>query len=162
MQLSIEAIIILVIAFVLLGLAIVFVKSFFDGIDIPDPGGQTCYTANDENAITPRSIELKAGQKINKKICVYNNADKEVISPSLRLGQCIDPSGTPAPNVVSLQSLPLEKNIPRGGAVEFAVSFSIANNAAQGTYICNVFAQHLPINPTEALVGPAQFLIEVT
>ena len=77
MQLSIEAIIVLVIAMVLLGLGLTFVRGFFKtGTDkLQEPFDAIEFgcdpSASDPITISPSALEVKAGDDIEPKICLY-------------------------------------------------------------------------------------------
>jgi hypothetical protein len=169
MQLSIEAIIILVIAFVLLGLAIVFVKGFFtqagDRTDkIIGDTTNACNTATSDNPITPKKFQIQQGGKSDEEICVLNNADTPLVDSQLLLANCIDPDGTSVaglttPNAaIKLISAPLD--IKRGESKAYQTTIRVNSTTAIGTYICNVIVQKTGV-ASAPKVGPIQMTFEV-
>ena len=95
MQLSIEAIIILVIAIVLLGLGIAFIKNFFGKAQ--DPLGsqidslKSC-NANSETPLLPTNFNVDS-TKVQFDLCVYNNGGLDLKNAKIRILSCMDDGG---------------------------------------------------------------------
>lgn len=165
MQLSIEAIIILVIAFVLLGLGIVFVKNFFAKAGSQtdryiDQAGSACNTATLDNPITPTKFQIKQGGSSTQEICVLNNAAKPIKTGKLELIKCYEPTaGAEATaGTISIISGPLP--IQRAEGKSYQATIKTKGDASLGTYICNI--QVKDTEGTEpAIVGPIQITVEV-
>jgi hypothetical protein len=155
MQLSIEAIIILVIAIVLLGLGIAFIKNFFAkgsaGLEGAfDPIAEHCDVSAD-NPVVPREIRLTQGERRQVKICVYNDQAAKIPSAYFAFKECIKPAGATGPAA----PLPVSGNYPvssvgditltsagqdlaRGQSYGYKTTVAISETAILGTYICNV------------------------
>jgi hypothetical protein len=169
MQLSIEAIIILVIAIVLLGLGIGFIKNFFGkGTDALagsfDPIAEHCDVSAD-NPVVPREIELSQGKSKQVRVCVYNNQVGQIPGATIRLGTCVDPAGLTktAPTTAGASSaLPsdelkfivLGQDLDKGTTKGYKVGVSTSGTAQLGTYICNA-----QIQCTGPSTGPKPCLI---
>ncbi|MBR9700247.1 hypothetical protein GOV11_00065 [Candidatus Woesearchaeota archaeon] len=146
MQLSIEAIIILVIAMVLLGLAIAFIQNFFktgtDKLQEPFDALEFGCDPTQGRPITtsPTDIELKSGTQMNLKICVYATAE----APKAN----VDLAGCRSTNPLYLETEPTLlttsqyiKRTEIGGfnTVLTAVNSENSNDAlGVGTYICTL------------------------
>jgi hypothetical protein len=164
MQLSIEAIIILVIAFVFLGLVIVFVKNFFGqagttSTQYLDQAGNPCNSANDDNPITPNKFQIKQGGSITEGICVLNSIKSPITGGILQREVCIDPDGTTISSpssIIKFISGPLD--IARGESKTYQTSIKVDPAAKLGVYICNVFVQKGSSDPK---IGPIQLRVEV-
>ena len=167
MQLSIEAIIVLVIAIVLLGLGIAFIKNFFGkGSDALlgsfDPINERCDVSAD-NPVIPKDLSVTQGETKQVKICVYNNQNANIPNAVLKISQCVDPSGdkkplnapttgTPLPTALpndEIKITTLAQNIDRGKTVGYKATLAVASAPANaggagselGTYICNVVVE---------------------
>lgn len=172
MQLSIEAIIILVIAMVLLGLGIAFIQGFFktgeqkllepfDAIEFGcDP------TANDPITTSPTKIELKSGDQFEVKVCVY--AKEHAESAIVGFESCrntVDPSASMMPTILAAS-----QTIQRTEVGGFTTILS-ANDASTGdplepaTYICTLAAvtdSDGDFDPNRQTIGRKQVTIRVT
>jgi len=172
MQLSIEAIIILVIAIVLLGLGIGFIKQFFGKgseslLGKFEPLKEDC-DVNANSPLIPKEITLKQGESIQTKICVYNNQEKKVKNAVFKFLKCVGPDGVPilsdegankyAPNlkddvlVINALGQDIERNRFSGYKVSITAgpSGTTTDSSQLGTYICNiVVTDEACINPTQ-------------
>lgn len=168
MQLSIEAIIILVIAFTLLGFGIVFVKNVFTkaGGSVDNQLGQAtsvCNTATASNPISPGEFQLRKDGTSKQDVCVYNNAATP-ISGKLVTADCYDTKGAPVePDTLQFIAAPL--TIERGEAK--TLKTSVRHDASKdpdgelGTYICNVYFKDATDTTGTKQVGPIQMTFEV-
>ncbi len=141
MELGINAIVILIIALALLGLAMGFVTNLFKGgekklgglierTDLPvhaDAGNPLVFDSSD--------ITVKSGKNANVVASVYNNnfGDEEV---SLAISSCINSDGSEQTEI-SLNS-PVQ-TIPRGNDGGYMAIIYVGDVSA-GTYICTVQA----------------------
>lgn len=168
MQLSIEAIIILVIAFTLLGFGIVFVKNVFGkgGNQVDDYlTTKACTTASSEYPIAPQKFTVDKGGAFETKLCVYNNAASDLTEVQLKIQGCKAPpnaDGTPGAYLtadipISIDVAPLDIKRNKGG--EYQPTFRATNAASLGTYICNIYAQKA--DSTGEKIGPVQITVEV-
>lgn len=161
MQLSIEAIIILVIAIVLLGLGVAFIKNFFgEGEEALlgkfRPLKEECdVTAS--NPIIPKEFHVKKGEVNQENVCVYNNQNNDVANGRFEVLECIGPDGSAAPSSFVVNSL--GQDIARGESTGYKTTIRTSENVSVGsTYICNIHVRG-NFNTT---VGPAQVTFTVS
>lgn len=167
MQLSIEAIIVLVIAIVLLGLGIGFIRSFFtqgeSGLgEYFDPIQEGCQV-DAHNVILPKEFSMKPGSTTLHKVCVYNNRDAQIIDGVFGVRSCMGPDGTDATALITFGSL--EQSIDRGQAKGYKIPIAVSREADLGTYICNIYVKQKGRtydDNTVPVIGPEQvsFLVE--
>lgn len=172
MQLSIEAIIILVIAMVLLGLGIAFIQNFFktgtDKLTEPFDAIQFGCDPNPNRPITlsPPNPELKSGEQIQVKMCVYAKipADDAVLG--------IEGCKSTSP-VADAQDIPQLLTQPQDIARTEIGGFSTILTAVDttgddlpvGTYICTLTAVtggQFPGTTGAETVGTTQVTVTVT
>jgi hypothetical protein len=166
MQLSIEAIIILVIAFTLLGFGIVFVKNVFTkaGGSVDTQLGQAtsvCNTANGNNPIIPDGFEVEQGGNTKQDVCVFNNAANPITSGQLKALGCIDPAGNPVTDVDTIKFISAPLDVTRGDAKTLKTTVAIKPATPLGTYICNVQFEQSGNTEAAKRVGPIQMTFEV-
>jgi hypothetical protein len=150
MQLSIEAIIILVIAIVLLGLGIAFIKGFFGkGTDALlgsfDAVSERCDVSSD-NPIIPKAFSVKQGEANQIKICVYNNQQQRIPNGVFKIANCVNPAGNPLGATPPASALPsgelkftsLGQDIERGETKGYKTNVQAGSSASPGVYICNI------------------------
>ena len=141
MQLGINAIVILIIALAILGLAMAFITNLFKGgekklgslidrTDLPvhaDSSNPIVFDTND--------VKIKEGDTGKIVVSVYNNRfeDEEVY---LEIDQCVDEQGSAATDINL--GAPAQK-IQRGMDAGYKGIFTIGTTPA-GTYICTVKA----------------------
>lgn len=182
MQLSIEAIIVLVIAIVLLGLGIGFIKNFFgEGSEALlgkfEPLKEECDVTS-SNPIIPKELSVQQGDRTQVNICVYNTADQTITDGVFKIESCIDPNGdvvtaTALADTITINSL--GQNIDRAKTTGYKTTIEVGGDAALGTYACNVLLQKAgagnnryavtrsgtPPSPTGPIVGPVQMTFTV-
>ncbi len=176
MQLSIEAIIILVIAMVLLGLAIAFITGFFkQGTSkLTEPFDAISFgcdpSANDPIKTSPTLLQLKAGDTLQAKICVYNTLALDAKNVNVGVEGCVN-NVIPAPAVTDVPKLLTQpQNIKRTETGGFNTILTAPSKP--GTYICTLTALKLltPATPFPAataildadVIGRKQVTITVT
>lgn len=142
MQLGINAIVILIIALAILGLAMGFITNLFQGgqkklgslidrTDLPvhaDAANQIVFDTND--------LKIKQGDTGKLVVSVYNSrfGDNEVF---LEMPQCVDEIGAP---VTSIDLGAPGQKIPRGMDAGYKAIITIDNggDTPAGTYICTI------------------------
>jgi hypothetical protein len=164
MQLSIEAIIILVIAIVLLGLGIAFIKGFFGKgsealLGKFEPLKEEC-DVNANNPIIPKEYHVKKGEVTAASICVFNDQDSDVIDGAFQVVGCIGPGvTTPSATLIKINSL--GQTVPRGKSAGYKTTITPDTSVQVGsTYICNVKIQGTGTSPKS--IGPVQMTFEVS
>jgi len=129
MALSINTIIIVIIALVFLGIAITFVIGMFDDLEIPDyPTIDIPPTADEPIKFNPSVIERGKDNKMT--IAYYNNELAE-----------IDSSVKPSINCEGIETITVTTsglNIPIGEFKEYSALVSIPNNTPPGQYSCTL------------------------
>lgn len=172
MQLSIEAIIILVIAMVLLGLGIAFIQGFFKiGTQkLEEPFSDIQFGCNpssgDPVKTSPTEITLKSGNDMKLRICYY--AENEVTNAFVEFDGCVCTSpecDTQVPNIVAR---PLSV-IPRTEIGKFD-TILVAENQGDGSplppasYICslNVKGKTSDAQPNPVTLTTSQVTITIT
>ncbi len=172
MQLSIEAIIVLVIAMVLLGLGIAFIQGFFktgtSKLTEPFNAIEFGCDPNAGHPITtsPANLELKSGDQLQVKMCVYAN----VPAADAVLG--IEGCTSTAPEGANMvpQLLAQKQTIARtevGGFNTILLAVNQTGNVDMpvGTYICTltgVTGGRFPANASATVIGRRQITITVT
>jgi hypothetical protein len=164
MQLSIEAIIILVIAIVLLGLGIAFIKGFFGkGSDALlgkfEPLKEEC-DVNSNNPIIPKEYHVKKGEVTAASICVFNDQDSDVVNGEFKVDGCIGPGvTTPSATLININSL--GQTLPRGKSAGYKTTVTTDSSVQVGaTYICNIRVLGTGASPKS--VGPVQMTFQVS
>lgn len=160
MQLSIEAIIILVIAIVLLGLGIAFVKDFFGKgsnslLGAFDTANERC-DANSNTPIVPKTYSIKRGTT-PANICVYNDQDSDIVDGTIIVDSCIGPNiAGSSTSMITITSL--GQNIGRAKNAGYKTTVQ-ADSSAEigGTYICNIRVS----GTNQKIIGPVQVTFTV-
>jgi len=158
MQLSIEAIIILVIAMVLLGLGIAFISGFFrtGTSKLTEPFNAIEFgcdpTTNDPIKLVPSALSVAQGERISVKVCLY--APNQFNEASLEITNCKDTNGGTDKPLFLTQSQNVKKGDIGGFNTILTAKKDTSNNLNTGTYICTLVAK--------AKVPPATTLTEQT
>lgn len=172
MQLSIEAIIVLVIAIVLLGLGVGFIKNFFgQGSDALlgkfTPLKEECdVTAS--NPVLPREFHVKKGSVNPMNLCVFNDQQSDVLGGTFEVQGCIGPgiAGTSVAGAHPIEITSLGQDIGRGQSTGYKTTLETAGFVeVGGTYICNLQVKSAPqpgSTATGASVGPVQVTVQVS
>ena len=144
MQLGINAIVVLIIALAILGLAMSFVTSLFKGgqeklgsligrTELPIHADATEPLKFERSDIT-----IKSGKTTELKVSVYNSnfqADEDVF---IRLVDCQD-AEKEIENGIDLSSL--SQKIPLGTDGGYGVIITVSDEVEPGTYICSIEAR---------------------
>jgi len=146
MELSVNSIVILVIAIVMLGLILGFVRSKFSALDKQlvnnEPDAQAA-TPNERLTISRETIAVSGGEDIVLKMQVYAiRAITSDMSPSISCndGLVID---------TKVQS----KEVAQGESGKYTMTAKIPGSASKGTYLCSLKMDWPPI-PEDATVNP--------
>lgn len=157
MEMSINSIVILVMAMALLGLGLVFIRGMMGGataklgksIDTADLSEQP--TSEKTVTIDP-TVLLKKNVNSRVKIGFYNKANSDyMVKPSIY--SCINSDGVSKTTQFTVQAISQVAEV--GKAIGFEAMFK--TTADQGTYACQVQI----VNGTTSL-GSQQFFIEVS
>ena len=100
MQLGIETVVILIIAIVLLGSMIYFIKSLISPKDLEDQlrierGCGKTIIPNDATPVLPDEMVVEYGRNNEVGLCVYNDFGKSLTDVKVHLTSCLKPDGTP-------------------------------------------------------------------
>ncbi len=168
MQLSIEAIIILVIAMVLLGLGISFIRTFFaqgeETLMQPFDAIQFGCSPDSQSPITisPSEPEVKSGGQIRPKICVYANKPAELGNEvQLSITECRGIEAAGGENTLVPELIAVKQPISRteiGGFNTILSAKQGGQDLPVGTYICTLSADTL----SGENLGTKQVTISVT
>jgi hypothetical protein len=169
MQLSIEAIIILVIAMVLLGLGIAFISGFFkEGTTkLQEPFDAIKFgcnpDANDPIKTSPTILSVKPGEQLQVKICAYAPVDAPQTTLSFAACTCTldDKTQCGKPGLLTQgQSI---KRTDVGGFNTILIAKDSTSNKPllPATYICTLEAKSASAAATTT-VGSTQVTITVT
>ncbi len=143
LNLSIQAIVIIVIAFVVLGLALTFVRLGFDksttqlvGV-IDDNALKTPATSG--NPITMTELSIKRNNAVDLEVAYYNKDSDEHKDVSLRVKTCIT-SKAEAKAKITKDSLPtveaVAQNVPPSAQKGYTILFKENGLLGNEKYIC--------------------------
>ncbi len=148
MELSVNSIVILVIAIVMLGLILGFVKSKFSevsvGLDLKEPDAAPASSSNPVS-LSRNEISINAGKEAVLKMSIYNPgiSATEAISPTLScttegiLGNT--PTGNP-------------KVIKAAESQQFSLVLKILAAAPAGTYLCSITSGITDTQPQDVTI----------
>ncbi len=99
MQLGIETVVILIIAIVLLGSMIYFIKSLISPDDLKkqleiERGCGKTIIPNDATPVLPDSMVVEYGRNNEVGLCVYNDFGKSLTGVKVHFTSCLKPDGT--------------------------------------------------------------------
>jgi hypothetical protein len=168
MQLSIEAIIVLVIAIVLLGVGIAFIKNFFEKASNPLEGQleslKSC-NANSNTPVLPTSYTVQAGGKEEGvEICIYNSEAAKLQQARITVLECLKPgsdipvTGTSVP--IKIQSLRFDLERSKAGLIPVTIDATTATDL--GTYICSIQVAKASPTANDPKIGPLQVTFVVS
>ena len=151
MELSVTAIVVLILAIVMLGLGLGFIRGMFSKVSTSfdeqisaEPEAPEA-TGSDPITLSRESIITAAGESLVLKVNVYNPTASAITGGTPTI-TCTGISFSPAPSANS-------KPIPVGGSVSYNVLISIPNSQGTGTKLCKVVAP--------GTIGNKDFTIEV-
>ena len=167
MQLGIEAIIILVIAMVLLGLGIAFISGFFKigTAKLTEPFNAIQFgcdpNANDPIKVIPSEISFPEGSAAQQiKVCFYQDSTLSAASKvdlNMIAANCKSTTaGATAPTLVSVSQA-----VPKGQIGGYNVLLQPVANTKAGVYICTLEA-HDTATPALPALASKQITITVT
>jgi len=168
-QLGVEAVIILIIAIVLLGSIIYFIRSFIgsgsQGISDTFHSSIGCgktINPSDSAPILPETMTIKLGKLNNVEFCAYNNYGKTISDAKVYFTECMKPDFTQITDATTaLQVGSLGGNLDRGQlfSYKFAVkTTSAVTESDLGTWSCKVQISKDPtaISDANPGIGPQQ------
>jgi len=166
LEIGVNTIVILVIAMMLLGLGIGFVKGLFGQANklpelIDTDSWENPPTANDPIRLTPTNIELKKGTDKDMKIGVYNTGSEGTFT--IMISSCKGPvvDGQPSDKVPQL--LAADSLIKSGASQGFKAILTANDNEGleltKGKYVCTIQATN-PEDETNSY--STQFIMTVT
>jgi hypothetical protein len=143
MGLSIQAIVIIVIGLVVLGLALAFTMDLFKKAELEIPGVIALARLNTEptssNPITvPEIVELERKKSKTMTLGFYNKGEGTAVNAILELKQCKSEGGI---DNVELEKTPTITSISANVAVSEGQGYSIIlseNGLSEGIYICEM------------------------
>lgn len=175
MQLSIEAIIILVIAMVLLGLGIAFISGFFKTgtSKLMEPFDAMSFgcdpNSNDPIKTSPTVLQLKSGDTLPVKICVYNGGSADAPKVNVGIESCVNTNDNTAkkPKLLTAPQNVKRTDIAGFGTILTAKESTGTADLVPATYICTLTAVKDATTFPSALdetkvVGRKQVTITVT
>ncbi|MBU1199625.1 MAG: hypothetical protein KKF46_03140 [Nanoarchaeota archaeon] len=162
MQLGINAIVVLIIALAILGLAMSFITNLFKSGEgelkelLNKEQLKVHADSNDPFVFDPSEIVVKAKKEIKVVVVVFNELNEKA-EVSLELDRCIDDDGDP---VTGIGLVSFEQDIESGEEGGFKVKF-VAGDVDSGSYICKVNAI---LDPTtgDDLILSQQMFIDIT
>lgn len=142
LELSVNSIVILIIAIAMLGLILGFVRAKFQEIDIPIPTPEPqAATINDPITLGAPVVKIQKSESVDMKFSMYNKANAPVtVTPSLSCSE-----GLAMDNAQVSQ-----REIPAGSAVDSTIIFDTAS--LEGKYLCTI---------TVTGIGSEDFTVEV-
>ncbi|MCF7871777.1 hypothetical protein K9L97_01975 [Candidatus Woesearchaeota archaeon] len=142
LQLGISTIVVLVIAMVLIGAGVSFIRTFFNegenkligAFDIEDFGKQP--TRLDPLVLEEGVLRIKSGKSTNVPVGFYNAKDSPEENVTITAGNCVPAVGV---ENFTIQSLP--QDVTNGQKAGFTVT--VFMKASEGVYVCEIKAEGL-------------------
>lgn len=138
MELSVNSIVILVIAIVMLGLILGFVRSKFSGLDkqlVQDEPEAQPATPSEPLTISRENIAVSPGEEVTLKIQTYNAGATATITPTFTCATS---------TIVATGGFKVTgKSIASGEAAKFLSTLKIGSSAPKGKHLCAVGANGL-------------------
>ena len=137
MEMSINSIVILVMAMALLGLGLTFIRGMMGGATSKLGGSIEAADLSEpptsEKPITmDRSVKIKSGSNVKLKIGYYNTGNQKVTGAVPTVKSCTDLAAG------DLTITALSQDVNPGSAVGFEVIMKVKTGVAQGTYGCSL------------------------
>lgn len=165
LNLSIEAIVIIVVAFVVLGLGLTLTRTIFKGAEqkLPEAFAVTQLEATPtaENPITiSQSIEIGRNSEKTMDVGFYNQDTNSAKAATFAITSCLDKakkSVTEKPEMASIS-----QDVPANTAMGFSVILT-EKGLAPGTYICTLaICDSADCSTVEKTYETKQFFLTVT
>lgn len=170
LNLSVQAIVILVIAFVVLGLALTLTRYIF-GMAQEKAGGaidiiELESKPTSDNPITiPKKIIIARGDSKELDIGVYNTRDTPYTDATLGISRCLRTIGDPAERAVEPEDLPslvtVEQSIVASDSKAYRAYLTENGKLSAGNYICILSIYNLN-DPTVDPYDTEQFSLVIT
>ncbi len=172
MQLGIETVVILIIAIVLLGSMIYFIKSLISPDDLQaqignERGCGKTIIPNDATPILPKQYTVNQGGRSDLELCVYNNYGKTVTDARVHFLSCLKPDLTEVPSPETyFKVASLGEEFPRGESKPYQLKLETTAAVTEnelGTWVCRVQVSRdkAAITDTNPGVGPIQLTFEM-
>ncbi len=158
LEIGVNTIVILVIAMVLLGLGIGFIRGLFQQANvlpalIDTDQFDTPPTAQEPIRLTPSSIDIKRGDSKEVKVGIYNTGNQDTFGVSIP--ECIGPAGSAdTPQVQSLTAT-IDGGDSKGFRIIVTAAKADGTPMDQGEYICKLLGKG------DSNVYDAQFIMTV-
>ena len=165
LNLSVNAIVILVLAVVLLGLALAFIRGMFGKMtskmgEIVDITQIEAKPTPDTPITIPNKITVKQGGNVQVQVGFYNRKGGTLSDVTLNITSCVDESGNSLTQLPTI-SAPKVDSIDAGKATGFNAIFSLKNVADTMT-TGNIYICQLSVTSNGEAQETKQFYVEVT
>jgi len=170
MQLGIETVVILIIAIVLLGSLIYFIKSLISPEDLKsqlaiERGCGKTIIPNDATPVLPTELTVVLGRNNQVGLCVYNNFGRSLTGMKVQLTSCLKPDGTQVVASTAFKVTDLSWDYSRNQIVSHQFQIEpVAGTVTEndlGNWLCRVqiSGQAIPISDTAPGIGPVPLTI---
>ncbi|MGV8171625.1 MAG: hypothetical protein ACP5OA_02940 [Candidatus Woesearchaeota archaeon] len=143
MELSVNSIVILIIAVVMMGLILGFIQTKFKNVGrdfAKNEPNAPMATASEPMTVSRSEVVVSPNEEMVLKVRIYNLGDAfGGQNPITQISPVFDAGGTPAcsPSGLQLTMTALPADIPYGASVEFNTVTSVSG-AQPGKYICRL------------------------
>lgn len=167
LNLSIEAIVIIVVAFVVLGLGLTLTRTIFKGAEqkLPEAFAVTQLESQptSENPITiSQTVEIGRGNEKTMEIGFYNKDINIATAATFTITSCLNKDGGDVPAATKPEMASISQDVPPNEAMGFSVILT-EKNLGPGTYICTLAAICDPEDCTpDKVYETNQFFLTVT
>ena len=164
LNLSINAIVVLILAITMLGLGLGFIRTMFkgatsklgsavEGVSLKNPADASNPLTMDEK------IDIKQGGENQIEVGIYNKLSDEQTNVAIAIESCRDTGNIEMPSVPNLAAPPI-RSLPTGESAGYKAILSLKGNRdylVGNTYICSIEASSSETTPLESF----QFFMEV-
>jgi hypothetical protein len=134
-ELSLNMIIMVILALVFLGVAIAFILNMVPEVPTP-PSTCDIYPPNSRSPVCINNqYEISRSQTINMKVAFFNDEDADIaatVQPMITCGKNTDGTN------LSFTANSIGKKLPVGEASDYVIVLSVPKDAVRGTYPCNL------------------------
>ena len=154
MELSVNSIVILVIAVVIMGLLLAFIRSKLTDLDVPDPGEIEPVAASSSTPITlsRESVTVASGKSFTLKANVYNTY------PVNKTVELTASCGTT--DLFSKITSDESQKIEPGDQKTFKILLSIAKTKPRDVYLCSIKAKEQGGNNLESHIASVTITVK--
>jgi hypothetical protein len=170
-QLGVETVIVLIIAIVLLGSIIYFIRTFIGSASGEFEGQierlkERCDADSDTSPILPARYSIKQGTINDISMCVYNNQGATIMNGKMFLLRCLKPNGEEVDPKAALNMSQLSTTMLRGESFLFKPKIDTRKmpESEIGLWTCNVQVSNStgPVGPGNPGIGPLQIQFDVS